>query len=192
MVTITANKENNHCSPTLLCHMTPVLSAFSHFNPISPCSHLSLHPFLRRLPSFRCADSGFPTHCAIFVDDVCTLADGPTRRNVLLLPGDLETSCQLLIQADWWQKEKQSLTHKRLFLLILYHILLWSKIYSMGWFTCAAKLINCSQSCSSFSLLKMSLAKVNRFEYCVTPSAASQLNSDKNVKLKKLSLICSN
>lgn len=72
--------------------MTPVLSAY-HFNPISPS-------FLFLLPSFRCADSGFPTHRAIFVDHVYTLTDGPSRRNVLLLLGYLETSCQLLIQAD--------------------------------------------------------------------------------------------
>lgn len=36
---------------------------------------------------------------AVFVD-LCTLTDGASRRNVLLLLGDVETSCQLLVQAD--------------------------------------------------------------------------------------------
>lgn len=67
----------------------------SHFKPI-----LSLRPFLFRLLSFRCADSGCPTHRAIFVDYVYTLTDGPSCLNVLLLLGDAETPCQLLLQAD--------------------------------------------------------------------------------------------
>lgn len=43
---------------------------------------------------------------AIFVGYVYTLTDGPSCRNVSPLLWDvLETPCQLLIQADWWQKE---------------------------------------------------------------------------------------
>lgn len=58
--------------------------------------------FLFHLSSFMCAHSGFPTHRVIFVDHVYTLTDGPSCWNVILLLGYLETSCQLLIQADWW------------------------------------------------------------------------------------------
>lgn len=46
------------------------------------------------------------TYKAIFVGYVYTLTDGPSCRNVSPLLWDvLETPCQLLIQADWWQKE---------------------------------------------------------------------------------------
>jgi len=38
-----------------------------------------------------------------FVDDVCTLTDGPSRQNFSLLLGDVEMSCQRLMQADWWK-----------------------------------------------------------------------------------------
>lgn len=82
-----------------LCHC-------AHFNPIflpstSPY-FLCLSPLLYL--RLGVAGSGCSTHKAIFVDYVCTLTDGPTRWNVSLLLRDVETSCQLLIQADWWQR----------------------------------------------------------------------------------------
>lgn len=46
------------------------------------------------------------TYEAIFVGWVYTLTDGPSCRNVSPLLWDvMETPSQLLIQADWWQKE---------------------------------------------------------------------------------------
>lgn len=58
---------------------------------------------------YRCSDAlvvDVQTYEAIFVGYVYTLTDGPSCRNVSPLLWDvLETPCQLLIQADWWQKE---------------------------------------------------------------------------------------
>lgn len=49
--------------------------------------------------SFRRAARVCLAPVAVFVDDVCTLTDGASRRNVSQLLGDVETPCQLIIQA---------------------------------------------------------------------------------------------
>ena len=92
-----------------LCH-------YAHFYPIFPSVHLSLlplHPPLYLHLGVAC--SGCSTRKAIFVDYVCTLTDGPTRRNVSLLLRDVETFCQLLIQADWWQRGNGEKRHLAVF-----------------------------------------------------------------------------
>lgn len=73
-------------------------------------SSSTLLPPLSVSPPFTVVQTRFvvdvQTYEAIFVGWVYTLTDGPSCRNVSPLLWDVvETPSQLLIQADWWQKE---------------------------------------------------------------------------------------